>query len=139
MRCGHPKRRKERRNEMTMREEMRSLGNEIVRSYEARIGGIAQMQETVSTDLAATRTQLKALNGSRGTMSKKLKSELAKSAADLKRDVGTMLKGFDAELKKVRTDIAGGHDEWQKLGATMHAKRKGPKAKEAAPPPQGEE
>jgi chaperonin cofactor prefoldin len=147
---------------MPTREEMRSLAEEIVRCYEDRIAGIAQirdtatqLRETVRTDLkefrdsrtamgwelradlarsvadrkSAVSTELKELNrtleelnSTRGAMSTRLKADLARGVADRKGDVGAMRKGFDAELKEVRTVLAGGRDEWQKLTATMQAK-----------------
>jgi len=121
---------------------MRSLGNDIVRSYEGRIGGIAQIKSDVSA-------MLKGFDRAHAAMSKELKADLAKVApalqkaeaereqmesqriAQRKSDVSAMLKGFDKEQAGVR-------DEWQKLNATMHARRTG-KAPKAAPPPPAEE
>lgn len=56
---------------MTTREEMRSLAEEIVRSYEDRISGVAQVKES---EAERKRTE-------------------AKDIAQRKSDVGTMLKG----------------------------------------------
>jgi hypothetical protein len=95
-----------------MREEMRSLGNEIVRSYDERISGIAQIKSDTST-------LLKHFHRDHTAMSRQLKADLAKSAANLKRDVNTM-------LKRVRTELAGARDEWQKMTAIMRAKRGAP-------------
>jgi uncharacterized protein YpuA (DUF1002 family) len=109
-----------------MREEMRSLAQEIIGSYEARVAGIASLRQEVSSQRQATQAQLYELHRSHQTMARKLHADLAKSAANLKRDVNTMLKRFDAELKRVRTELAGARDEWQKLMATMRAKRGAP-------------
>lgn len=186
---------------MPTSEAMRNLSEDIVRSYEDRIGGIAQLRETVQTlrktastemkqlrsslmamgrklraDLskssadmkAAVSTQLKELDAAHQamarrqradlakghsdlrsnvgnqlgemhaahqTMAKRQRADLAKGHSDLKHDVGTILKGFDAELKEVRTVLAGGRDEWQKMTATMQAKRGAPVAVAPPPPP----
>lgn len=110
---------------MPTREEMRSLGQEIIGSYEARVVGIATLREEVASQRQAAQAQLHELHRAHQAMARKLRADLAKSVAHLKRDVGTMLKRFDAELKKVRADLAGGRDEWRKLTITMQAKRSG--------------
>jgi len=139
--CGVATPGAERRDEMPTRQEMRSLGNEIVRSYEGRITSIAQLKPNVSATL-------KGFDRAHAAMTKEVKADLAKVApalqkaetqrhqmesqriAQRKSDVSAMLMGFHREQ-------AGAHDEWKKLGATMHARRTG-KAPKAAPPPQGE-
>jgi predicted nucleic acid-binding Zn-ribbon protein len=97
---------------MTMREEMRSLGQEIIGSYETRAAGIATLRQ-------AARDQLQEFHKAHQAMARKQRADLAKSTANLKRDVNTM-------LKRVRTELAGARDEWQKLTATMRAKRRAP-------------
>jgi len=104
---------------MSMREEMRSLAQEIIGSYEARAAGIASLRQEVSSQRQATQAQLYELHRSHQTMARKLHADLAKSAANLKRDVNTM-------LKRVRTELAGARDEWQKMTAIMRAKRGAP-------------
>ena len=108
---------------MTMREEMRSLTQDIIGSYEIRATGIATLREEVTIQRQAARDQLQEFRTAHQAMARKLHADLAKSTAHLKRDVGTMLKRFDAELKKVRTDLAGGRDEWRKMATTLQAKR----------------
>ena len=81
---------------MTTREEMGSLAEEIVRSYEDRISGVAQVKES---EAERKRTE-------------------AKDIAQRRSDVSTMLKGF-------REEQAGARDEWQKMTATMQSKRGG--------------
>jgi len=132
---------------MPTREEMQSLAEEIVRSYEDRISGIAQIKEaeaerkrTEAKEIAQRRsdvsTMLKGFDDAHSAMSQELKADLAKVApalreaeAERKRteakeiaqrrsDVSTMLKGFDEEQAGVR-------DEWQKMTATMQSKRGG--------------
>jgi hypothetical protein len=154
---------------MPTREEMRGLGEEIVRSYEDRVSGIAELRNTVELEL-------KEFQNSRIAMGRELRADLARSVADIKTAVGTQLKELDdahatmskelkADLAKVRpalmeedrkrqsearefmgelgrvvaqgkaavnaqlkefADIqAGARDEWQKLTATMQAKRAG--------------
>jgi len=81
---------------MTTREEMRSLAEEIVGSYEDRISGIARVKES---EAERKRTE-------------------AKEIAQRRSDVSTMLKEFHEEQ-------AGARDEWQKMTATMQSKRGG--------------
>lgn len=69
--------------------------------------------------------ELKELGRAHAAMSKELKADLAKSVGDLKDGVGALLKGFNAQLKEIRSELAGARDEWQKLTATMQAKRGG--------------
>ena len=109
---------------MTTREEMQSLAEEIVRSYEDRISGVAQVKEseaerkrTEAKDIAQRKsdvgTMLKGFDDAHAAMSNELKADLAKVAPALreteakrkrteakeivqrKSDVSTMLKGFD--------------------------------------------
>ena len=183
---------------MPTREEMRSLAHDIVRSYEDRIAGIAQLRATVKTDLREfadsriamgreLRADLAKGEEERLREARALKQELVRGVAERKSDVSTMLKGLDdahaamsrelkADLAKVapalreteaerqRTDAreiaqrksdvstmlrefheeqAGVRDEWQKLTATMQAKRGMPgvevKPPEAVVPPPVEE
>jgi hypothetical protein len=127
---------------------MRSLGNEIVRSYEGRISGIAQIKSDTSA-------MLKGFDRAHAAMSKELKADLAKVRpalmkeerkrrsearqfmGELARVVAEGKAATQARLKELANVQAGAHDEWKKLGATMHARRTG-KAPKAAPPPQGE-
>jgi chaperonin cofactor prefoldin len=84
--------------------------------------GVADRRSDLGAMLKGFDVELKELDRTRGAMSKKLKADLTRGVADRKGDVGAMRKGFDAELKEVRTVLAGGRDEWQKLTATMQAK-----------------
>jgi len=131
---------------MPTREEMRSLGDEIVRSYEDRIGGIAELR-------VAVKTQLKEFDRSHAAMSRELKSDLAKVApalreaederkrteaqeiAQRKSDVGTMLNEFDdahaamsqelkADLAKVAPTLRQGEAERKQTEAREIAQRK---------------
>jgi hypothetical protein len=160
-----------RRNEMSIREEMRSLGQDIIRSYEDRIGGIAQINSDVRTmksdanamlkrfdhdhtamsrqmraELARGRADLTKAEARRKSevnswikevatahqaMARKLRGDLAKACADLRRDVGALRKRFDAELKEVRADLAGAHQEWHRMTVTMQATRQAPAGKVA--------
>jgi len=132
---------------MTTREEMKSLTDDIVRSYEDRISGVAQVKEseaerkrTEAKEIAQRKsdvgTMLKGFDDAHAAMSKELKADLSKVApalreseaerkrteakeiAQRKSDVSTMLKGFSEEQ-------AGARDEWQKMTATMESKRGG--------------
>lgn len=95
---------------MPTREEMRSLAEEIVRSYEDRIRGIAELREIVKGDL-------KEFQDSRTAMAKELRDDLAKSVADRKAAVSSQLKELGtahaamsremrAELNKGRQTLA---------------------------------
>ena len=150
---------------MPTREEMYSLANDIVRSYEDRISGVAQVKEaeaerqrTETQEIAQRKsdvgTMLKEFDDAHAAMSNELKADLAKIApalreseaerkrtatqeiAQRKSDVGTMLKEFDEEE-------AGARDEWQRLTTTMQAKRGAPvvevRPPEAVAPPPVEE
>ena len=146
---------------MPTREAMRSLGENIISSFELRINGIAGIKETVTTDLEETRNFLKQLQNSRESMAKelhadldqktadrmamgkKLHADLAQHTADMKEAVANQMKGVDVKLGEMRgtvadmlegfhTERAGGEDEWQKLASTMDAKRSG--ATVAKPP-----
>jgi len=136
---------------MPTREEMRSLAEEIVGSYADRVATVAELRETVKMDLkgfqdsrtamgkelradlvksvsdmkSAVSTQLKEMDAAHTTMSREMRANLAQSLADCKRSTGSMLKSFSNELKEVRSELAGGRDEWQILSATMQAQRVG--------------
>ncbi|MBI4302632.1 MAG: hypothetical protein HY664_08495 [Chloroflexi bacterium] len=149
---------------MPTREEIQSLAQGIISSYENRIGDMKQLRETVklglkdfqnsrvaigrelraeltknTTDLKQeVSTQLSSFNNAHAAMSKEMKAELAKGVADLHRDVMAILKGFDTELRETGTELAEGRQAWRELAATMHAKRGRPiieaKPPTAAPP-----
>ncbi len=115
---------------MPTAEEMRSVTQDIVDTYEDRTKRIAQLQEDVRasrqdvhTMLKAFDQQLKEVQTARVTASKELRADLAQGATGLRQDVDTMLKGFDTALGEFRSILAGGRDEWQKLAATMQARR----------------
>jgi len=125
---------------------MRSLGEEIVRSYEDRIAEVAQLRERVKADL-------KEFGDSRAAMGRGLRADLAKGRADLIRDVrqqrADLAKGRADLIKDVRQrsaevnawikEVANAHadarGEWQNLTITMQARRAGT----AAPSPPVEE
>jgi phage shock protein A len=109
----------------------------ILRGFDAEIKEPNRTRAAMSTELKADLSRsaadlkrdiasmVKGFDEAHAAMSKELKADLARSAADRKRDVGAVLKGFDAELKEVRGALARARDEWQKLNATMQAKRGG--------------
>jgi len=76
---------------------------------------------------------LEGFSQAHSTMSKEMRANLAKSLADCKRSTGAMLKSFSTELKEVRSELAGGRDEWQILSAIMQEKRGGPMLKVEPP------
>ena len=93
---------------MPTKEEMQSLAKEIVRSYEDRISGIAELRETVKADL-------KEFQDSRVTMANDLRADLAKSVAARKAAVSTQLKEMDAAHQAMArqqcADLAKGRSE----------------------------
>ena len=143
---------------MPTREAMRSLGEDIISSFDLRINGVEVIKETVRTDLRefknsreamaeklhadlaqhtadmreAVASELKGFENSRMDMAEKLQHKLSKVRPQLKHSVDALLKGFNVELGEVRTTLAGGQDEWRKQVSTMHAKRSG--ATVAKPP-----
>jgi hypothetical protein len=185
---------------------MQSLGQEIVRSYEDRVAGIAQLRETVKSelkqfqdsrtamskelraDLAKVRSALMKEDGKRRSQAREFRRELtgavAEGKAAVKARLGKFRSAHKAMSREMRTELArgrqaladgekkrqtgarqfkgelakvvaegkaatqarlkelagiqaGGRDEWQKLTATMQAKRGAPVA--VAPPPTEEE
>ena len=174
---------------MAIREDMRSLADEIISSHQDRVATIAELRNTVKLNLKDVRDDLAQINADRKSASRELKAELTTSTANLKQDVAnmlkgfaqnrdaitkvmkadlakgvaeckqevdtllkgfaqnhstmatqmkadlakgvverkqevdTLLKGFEVNLNEVRTTLAGGRDEWQKLTGTMQAKR----------------
>ena len=87
---------------MPTREAMRSLGENIISSFELRINGIAGIKETVTTDLEETQNFLKQLQNSKESMAEKLHADLDQHTADLKESVASEMKGFEDS----RTDMA---------------------------------
>lgn len=128
---------------MPTREAMRSLGEDIMSSFELRINGIGgikgevggikgevqnflkQLEDSRADLKESVASEMKGFKDSRESTAKELQGELQKIKPHLKHSVGALLKGFDVEL-------AGGQDEWQKLVSTMHSKRSG--ATVAKPP-----
>ena len=87
---------------MPTREAMRSLGEDIISSFELRINGIGGIKETVRTDLGEVQNFLKQLEDSRESTAKELHTDLDQHTADLKESVASEMKGFEDS----RTDIA---------------------------------
>jgi hypothetical protein len=86
---------------MPIREEMQSLAHDIVRSYEDRAAGVAELRERAKEVRERAKTDLKEFRASWAAMGKELRADLAKSVADRKDEVGTMLKSFDVELNEL--------------------------------------
>jgi len=88
---------------MPTREEMHSLADDIVCSYEDRISGVAELREIVKADL-------KEFQDSRVAMAKDLRADLAKSVADRKAAVSSQLKELDAAhaamSRELKADLA---------------------------------
>jgi len=87
---------------MPTREAMRSLGGDIISSFDLRINGIGGIKETVRTDLGEVQNFLKQLEDSRESTAKELHADLDQHTADLKEAVASELKGFEDS----RTDMA---------------------------------
>jgi predicted nucleic acid-binding Zn-ribbon protein len=81
---------------------MRSLGGNIISSFDLRINGIGGIKETVRTDLGEAQNFLKQLEDSRESTAKELRTDLDQHTADLKESVASEMKGFE----DARTDIA---------------------------------
>lgn len=142
----------------TVRNNLGDEQNELKELHNTRMADSEKLHEHLGkseADLAkgeadrktAVGNELEELHSTRMAASEKLHEHIAKSAADrkadfagckamlvedvsgIKHDTHSMLRAFDKELKDVRTELAGGHDEWQKLTATMQAKRGGTTAK----------
>ena len=123
---------------MTTREEMRSLAEEIVDAYTDRVATIAELRKTVKTELKELKdaridlgridlgkelradlaksaadckrgvsAMFRGFGQVHASMSKKMRADLDKGVADRKGEVDNMLKGFSAELKEIRSEIAG--------------------------------
>jgi len=102
---------------------------ELIELSRARVAMSKEMRANLAESLAdckrSTGAMLEGFSQAHSTMSKEMRANLAKSLADCKRSTGAMLKSFSTELKEVRSELAGGRDEWQILTATMQAQRVG--------------
>jgi len=58
-------------------------------------------------------------------MGKEMRADLAEDSANRKHEVGNMLRSFSAELREIRSELAGGRDEWHKMTAALQSKRGG--------------
>jgi|GEM_PF-4303287 len=118
---------------MPTREEMRSLGQEIVQSYEDRISGIAlikldtsamlrqfdkahaKMGKEMRADLAGERTALAQEEKQRQSEAREFLGELASVVAEGKAEVNARLADFDsahdAMSKEMRADLARGRKD----------------------------
>jgi len=85
----------------------------------------ANLAQSLADCKRSTGAMLEGFSQAHSTMSKEMRANLAQSLADCKRSTGSMLKSFSNELKEVRSELAGGRDEWQILSATMQAQRVG--------------
>ena len=124
---------------MPTREEMHSLTQGIISSYEARVVGIASIREAAQLVCQATQLELSELNAAHQAMANEQRATLAKGRAYLASNVGNQLKELDgahqamahqqrADLSKGRVDLAVGEvgrksgvNDWMKDVATAHA------------------
>ena len=112
---------------MSTGEDMRSLTDEIIHSHQDRVATIAELRNTVKFNLkdvladlakgeaerkAAVGIQMNEMAASRAAMSQELKTELATSTANLKRDLAALLVKFgqahNAMSAEMRADLARG-------------------------------
>jgi hypothetical protein len=88
---------------MPTKEEIQSLAEEIIRSYEERISGIVELRKIVKADL-------KEFQDSRAVMARDLRADLVKSVATRKADVSSQLKELDAAhasmSRELKADLA---------------------------------
>jgi len=124
---------------MPTKEEMRTLAEEIVRSYEGRVADIASLRDEVATQQQATQVQLRELDRAHQAMARELRADLTKGRSDLASSVASQLNEQDAahqamarqqraDLAKGRADLtqaeAGRKSEvntWMNQVATAHA------------------
>jgi hypothetical protein len=128
---------------MPTREEMQGLSQEIIRSYEDRIKGILALRESEAERKSDVATMLKGFDDAHAAMSNELRAELAKRALALRESEAERKQTEAQEIAQRKSEQAGARDEWQKLTATMQAKRGAPvvevKPPEAVAPPPAEE
>jgi len=86
---------------MPTREEIQSLAEEIVRSYEDRISGIVELRKIVKADL-------KEFQDSRAVMARDLRADLVKSVAARKAAVSSQLKELDAAHASMSRELKAG-------------------------------
>lgn len=95
---------------MTTREEMRGLAEDIIVSCADRMATIGELRETVKLDQRELRTHLEELRDSRRAMTRQVRVDLSRDAANRKHEVGGMLNGFGQALatmgKEMRADLA---------------------------------
>lgn len=90
----------------------------------------ADRQREVNALLKDVDDMLNGFAKNRDATTKQIRADLAKSAAErehdvdvMRKDVHVMIKGFEKKLNDMRSSVAGGRDEWQRLTATMRSKR----------------
>lgn len=98
---------------MPTREIMRSLADDIICSFESRMNGIANIEDTVRIDLEEVQNFLKGLENSRATTGKELHADLAKDAAHRNADVAKELKGFHNDRKAMSKEMQNGFDKFR--------------------------
>lgn len=103
---------------MPIRQEMHNLAQEIIRSYDGRIQGVAQIRKI-------TQAQLREFDKAHEAMARAVRADLKKGRSHLAATVATQR----AELSARHRD---GQREWHNLSASMDAKRS---ATMAAPKP----
>lgn len=141
---------------MPTREEMNSLAQEIISSYEARVEGVAQMRK-------ASQEQLRELDQAHNAMAQQLRADLSQAenarrqdeaqraqgrgqvraqqsadAAEAKRqreqEIAQRKSDVASQLRELHQVRAGARAAWQEMAATMAAKRGVAVAVAEAPP-----
>lgn len=97
---------------MSVQQEMRSLTQEIVRSYQERVTGIASLRQEVGIQREATRTQVHEIDRARNAMARQQRAELGRGRTHLASNVAGQLRELDtrrqAMARQQRAELGGG-------------------------------
>ncbi|MCL4459075.1 MAG: hypothetical protein M1136_07570 [Chloroflexi bacterium] len=89
---------------MPTREEMHSLAQEIIGSYEARVEGIASLREEVTAQRRAAQALLHELDRAHQAMARQQRADLARGRADLTKNEARRKPAVGAWMREVAAD-----------------------------------
>lgn len=118
-----------------MQDTMHSLTRDIIASQEARTSGIAALHQEVAAQRKATRGQLKDVHTSLQAMSGQLRDTLAREHGERSQREAERKSSAHAWLHSLNSTLAGAHDDWQRMSATLRNVRTGKPAPAGHTPP----
>jgi hypothetical protein len=109
---------------MATHEQMRSLTQNIIGSFEARMAGITSIRKDASALRMDARAFLQAVDQAHNDMAQKQREELAAFRDQVANRNKDRSSEFSHWMKGIAAEHAGAQREWRSMAATLHGRRR---------------